>query len=245
MTAFTHPDPNAERYFQALEEYREHVKYSLTPVEHNKFGFPLRLRDGVYPADPDLCESTVSVFAHLKTDLRFKNVLDMGTGSGVLAIEAAYRGALVMASDINYQAVLLTEFNRAANPDIADRVFIYHSDLFDHLPKDSIRGNFDLIMANLWFPPVGDPYQEMRLQSLAVYERFLLQAPEFMRDDGTMLLTCGAMAAIDDVKALFNRIGYNPLTYSAVVTNEKHGFELEWFLFAFNKNGGPAGPAPY
>jgi len=46
-------------------------------------------------------------------DLDGKKVLDMGTGSGIIAIEAAKSGAKVVAADINQEAI---DFARVKKP---------------------------------------------------------------------------------------------------------------------------------
>ena len=75
-----------------------------------------------------------------KTDLRGLKVLDMGTGSGILAVAAAKKGALVLAVDIDKNAVEIAWKNAAAN----NTVIRYRcSDLFEKISE-----RFDLIIFN-------------------------------------------------------------------------------------------------
>lgn len=70
-----------------------------------------------------------------------ERVIDIGTGSGILAIMAAKSGARVDATDIDTRAITAAERNAAINKVSID----YHlGTLFADLPN-----NFDVILANL------------------------------------------------------------------------------------------------
>lgn len=69
-----------------------------------------------------------------------ENVLDMGTGSGIIGIHCAKNGANVTSADINPYAVELAEKNAGLNNvDIK----VVESDLFER-----IKGKFDVIVFN-------------------------------------------------------------------------------------------------
>jgi ribosomal protein L11 methyltransferase len=77
-------------------------------------------------------------------DLRGKRVLDAGTGTGILSIIAALKGASgVVAFDNNEWAEQNTRENVELN-EVADRVEIFRGDMDDLGP-----GTFDLIVANI------------------------------------------------------------------------------------------------
>jgi len=69
-----------------------------------------------------------------------KNALDMGTGTGIIAIELAKRSFDVTATDISNKAVRLAMLNIKENN---VKVNIFQSDLFD-----KVSGKFDLIVFN-------------------------------------------------------------------------------------------------
>jgi methylase of polypeptide subunit release factors len=69
-----------------------------------------------------------------------KNALDMGTGTGIIAIELAKRSFDVTATDISNKAVRLAMLNIKNNN---VKVNIFQSDLFD-----KVSGKFDLIVFN-------------------------------------------------------------------------------------------------
>jgi release factor glutamine methyltransferase len=72
--------------------------------------------------------------------LEEKRILDVGTGSGILALFCAMRGGKVTASDVEETAV--KEAQRAANR-LGVRLTLVVSDLFAKIP-----GRFDLVLFN-------------------------------------------------------------------------------------------------
>jgi release factor glutamine methyltransferase len=88
---------------------------------------------------------------------RDEKVLEMGSGTGVIAVHCAKAGAWVTAADINEAAVRCTELNASINDVLVN---VVHSDMFR-----SVKGDFDLIIFN---PPYlrGEP-DEMRDRSWA------------------------------------------------------------------------------
>ena len=91
---------------------------------------------------PAFFGSSKVMLSHLAlVDLSNLNILDMGCGSGVLAIYAAKQGALVVAADANRLAVENTRINAREN---GVTLQIQYSDVFTHLtPK-----KFDVILCN-------------------------------------------------------------------------------------------------
>jgi release factor glutamine methyltransferase len=76
-----------------------------------------------------------------KIDLNRKTFLELGCGSGLIAITAAKKGAIVTATDINPVAVAALEKNSKKN-NVA--IEIIESDLFNNIPKQQ----FDIIAIN-------------------------------------------------------------------------------------------------
>ncbi|MFC3338484.1 50S ribosomal protein L3 N(5)-glutamine methyltransferase [Paracandidimonas soli] len=128
-------------------------------------------------------------------------VLDMCTGSGCLAILAAYafENALVDAVDISEAALEVTAQNIALHG-LQGRVSAHQSDLFDNLPPC----DYSLILCN---PPYVNansmhvlPAEYMAEPDLALaggedgmdlVRRILEQAPAYMADDGLLILEIG------------------------------------------------------
>lgn len=77
-------------------------------------------------------------------------VLDMGAGSGILAIEAARAGGVVTAADISQAAVECTRENARNN---GVEVKVVRSDLFSH---PDLAGRFDVILFNPPYLPTEE-----------------------------------------------------------------------------------------
>jgi release factor glutamine methyltransferase len=135
-------------------------------------------------------------------DLKEKTVLDMGTGTGVLAIQAARQGAKkVTAVDINLSALRVAERN--AEKHGADITFI-HSDMFDR-----IKDVFDVIICNTPYLPEDEHEVDDALHTAITggkhgYEwtvRFISQAKEHLAIDGTMYLLFSTLSKQDHIFA--------------------------------------------
>lgn len=87
------------------------------------------------------------------------NVIDLGTGSGILAIYAAKKGGIVSATDIEGEAIELAKKNFTLN-DV--KIEIKKGSLFGDL-----KGSFDVIIANLPNEIIPPAYTERIGQQLA------------------------------------------------------------------------------
>lgn len=88
----------------------------------------------------------------LKRNKRPKTVLDVGTGSGVLAIAAAKFGAYAMGTEIDARAAEVAIENLKVN-DVAPRVKIM---VANGIRRPTIRrdGGYDLVFANILMKPL-------------------------------------------------------------------------------------------
>lgn len=76
--------------------------------------------------------------------------LDIGTGTGILAIELAKKGCKVIAVDINPQALHTAKKNAELNS-VSSLIEFRESDLFENVPE-----KFDFIVFNTPYLPVSD-----------------------------------------------------------------------------------------
>ncbi|NLF65124.1 MAG: methyltransferase [Chloroflexi bacterium] len=111
-------------------------------------------------------------------------VLDMGTGSGLLAIVAAERAGRVVAVDVNPDAVRCTRINALLNR-AETRITVYHGDLFAPVAGE----RFDLILFN---PPFfgGEPDGpfDQAWRSNSITRRFADELPAHLAPDGAALV---------------------------------------------------------
>ncbi len=128
----------------------------------------------VYPSvfHPSLFLSSKIFVDFITTlDLNGKKVLDMGTGSGVLAVFAAFQGATVIAIDKNAEAVRCAHTNGQQN-NVGHRIRVLHGDFFSPIPSSD---RFDYI----FFNPPFYPQEPSSTADLAwkAGDRFRLLAP--------------------------------------------------------------------
>ncbi len=159
-------------------------------------------------------------------------VLDMGTGSGILAGEAAKYAKHVEAVDIDNEVIKELRCKLNVNKAIVhnsthssskarSKIKFLQSNLFSSLNK---KTKFDLIIFN---PPyIPTKKQETRFVDLdggkngaEIIEKFLKQAKQFLKRDGKILLLTSSLNK--NIESLFKKYNY---TYLAL-DEEKFFFE--------------------
>ncbi|MEV7030371.1 HemK2/MTQ2 family protein methyltransferase [Streptomyces sp. NPDC093272] len=118
------------------------------------------------------------------------DVLDLGTGSGMLAMEAARLGGRVTAVDISWRAVAVTWINALLN---GERLRVRHGDLTTALPGGR---RFDLVIANPPYVPApgGVPSRgaarawDAGADGRVLIDRICDAAPRVLRPTGTLLI---------------------------------------------------------
>ncbi len=128
-------------------------------------------------------------------------VLDMGTGSGLLALVAAEQGAEVVAVDLNPHAIRCAKQNAKHNG-LDNNTMFLQGDLFGALSSST---KFDLILFNSPYLPSEQGEDEFWLGKAwaggatgrDVIDRFITQVPVYIADNGQVLLLQSNLAGIE------------------------------------------------
>ncbi len=112
------------------------------------------------------------------------NVLDMGTGSGVVAVFAAQWAARVVAVDVNPAAVRCARINVLLN-EVDDRVEVREGNLFAPVRA----ALFDVVLFNPpYLPGEAQPGLEQAFFSNAMAARFATELPHYLKPGGHALV---------------------------------------------------------
>jgi release factor glutamine methyltransferase len=149
-------------------------------------------------------------------------VVDVGTGSGAIAVAIATRAphACVFATDTSACAVALAREN-ALRHGVADRVRVFQGDLLD-----PVAGSIDVVVANLPYVPAGEAsdYPELAGEPAAAlfapgdglqpYRRLLAACAERLDGDGAVFIQLhrrvlgAARAELGDLRSRLEHVPY-------------------------------------
>ena len=146
-----------------------------------------------------------------------KSVLELGTGSGAIAVTLAceWKEVHVSAVDISEDALLVAKLN-AEKFNVQNKIHFLKSDWYDN-----VKGLFDLIISN---PPYIGLAEQDELSSevkkydpeialfagrdgLDAYRRIIPSLPKFLNPDGFVALEIGALQS-NEVKNMINAVGF-------------------------------------
>ena len=146
-----------------------------------------------------------------------KSVLELGTGSGAIAITLAceWKEVHVTAIDISEDALSLAKIN-AEKFNVQNKIHFLKSDWFE-----TVRGSFDLIISN---PPYIGLVEQDEIAAevikydpqialfagrdgLEAYKRIIPNLAKFLNPDGLVVLETGASQS-NQVKNMMNAVGF-------------------------------------
>ena len=209
---------------EQVAQYREYVRQRLqdVPLQYitGKAAFReliLHVSDDVLIPRPET-EILVGICLEYLDNEVESYILDLGCGSGAIAISLAYEcgSNRVSACDISAAALAVAQRNAVASG-VADRLSFFTGDLFSPVPSGTV---FNLIVSNppyiaetdltLLEPEVRDHEPHLALNGgvdgLDYYRRIALEASAFLASDGILALEVGYGQAAA-VTALLNDVG--------------------------------------
>jgi len=196
-------------------------------------GTPIDVFPFVFPPCSPFSESTHTVYYYFE-NLKGKKVLDIGTGTGILAIQAAKAGAKhVDALDIEENAVKCAKHNVLLNK-LENRIAVYKGNLFDN-----VNGKYDLIIANL--PIVDYPEKDTKFYSLfdpkfEYHKRLFEGAKNYLSERGKITLCHANLQSKNDFKKLEFLAGKYGFNYK--IKKSVHSLGYEWRDYEFSVKGG-------
>lgn len=182
----------------------EPLPYILEKTEFMGFEFKVN-SDVLIPRQETelLVEAAADIVGRLESGTRSKKILDLGTGSGCIAVALAklLKDVFIYATDISKNALKIAAYNARMNL-VSDKIEFLESDLFSN---DRIKkAGFDMIVTN---PPyvarrdLIDLPQEVRHEPLAAldgsedglffYRRIIKEAGAYLKEGGILIMEMG------------------------------------------------------
>lgn len=180
-----------------LRDYR--LGFELPDIE-------LCIMDGVYPPKLD----SLLLAKHLLEVVRKGDkVLDAGTGSGILAVLAAIKGAIVTATDVDERSVECAKHNASLN---SAALSVHIGDLFE-----PIQESFDIIASNM--PSLPTPPNEQHDEYVSrnidggwdgrkYLDPLIEQASRFLKKPGCLLVIHSNFANSEKTKEKLENLGF-------------------------------------
>jgi release factor glutamine methyltransferase len=126
-----------------------------------------------------------------------EKVLEIGTGSGIIAIHCAKAKADVIATDVNPNAIICAKLNSVLNK---VKLKVLKSDLFSNVPR---RLKFNKIIFNPPYLPSGkkDRFYDISWSGgetgVEITNKFLKQAKKHLKTHGEIYFIASSLAKLD------------------------------------------------
>lgn len=222
---------NYKEYKNSIDKRNRNLIAKLNEVDNPKFvlfdNYELKVNPGVF--DPSLGEGS-QIMAKIKNLFVGETVLEIGTGSGALAILAAEKSKIVIATDISEDALKcakenITKFN------LESKIELRYGDIFSPLQKEE---KFDVILFN---PPFLNGVPNSNLEhsyfdhDYSTLETFFSNLKSHLKKDGKVFLCFGS---VGDVSYLNYLISKNKLHFTVLLSEIIN--HLEFFIYQIKQN---------
>lgn len=134
--------------------------------------------------------------------------LDVGTGTGIIALLMARKARWVLGVDLNPIAVELARENAELNN--ISNVEFRVSDLFEN-----VSGEFDVITFNAPYLP-GDPEEPIDLALVGgergreVLDRFIEEVPNYLKPGGVVQIVQSSITGVEETLKRLEKAGLRP-----------------------------------
>lgn len=189
----------------------------------------------VFPKVYEPSDDTFLIAEHLDVG-KNENVLDMGTGCGILGVLAAEKAGNVVAVDINPEAVECAKFNAKLNY-VSDKVETLCSNLFNKFEYDIV---FDLIIFNPPYLPVDFNIHLGKIKEQAWYggvdgrkiiDKFLNSVDQYILKNGRILMIQSSLSNPEKSLRRFRKMGFE-----TDIIAEKQLFFEKLFIIRAKRN---------
>jgi release factor glutamine methyltransferase len=183
------------------------------------FGLEFKADKDVFIPRPDteiLVETVIDIVKVSKC--QSVKVLDLGTGSGCIAVSLArfLPNVGITATDISDKAIKLAKSNARLN-NVAEKITFIQSDLFSDL--EFRISDFDVIVSNPPYIPTAEiAYLQSEIQyepiialdggsdGLDFYRRIISNSPYYLKEEGFLIMEMG-FNQVEDIKNIFKELG--------------------------------------
>jgi len=200
----------------------------------------IRFKDKVFFVLDDVyepAEDTFLIAEHLKAA---GQVLEIGTGCGMLSVLAAHRAERVVATDINPYAAKCAKLNVKMHG-VSEKIDILIGDLFSPIKENY---TFNMILFNAPYLP-DEKIEESESKSLIDYawsggkdgrqtiDRFLQQASKHLKSGGKILLVQSTLSNVEETLRKFRQEGFQ----ARVIDKRRAFFETITLIEAVKLKG--------
>lgn len=200
-------------------------KYTLKQRSYTFEDITVKISAEVFP--PHFTISTKILLEYIKPlNIKDKNFLELGCGSGIISLFAASKGANVTSSDINQIAI--DELKEASIKNEIS-VNVVYSDLFENLSDQQ----FDYIIINPPYYPKAPQNDKERAwfcgENFEYFEKLFAQLPQHIAPNTWMILS--EDCEIEHIKQLAKN---NGLTFELIF--EKSVVKEKNYIFSIQKS---------